>query len=544
MTETLDVRKERGAFFTPPGLASFVTQWAVRSRTDRVLEPSCGEAAFLEAAARRLEALGSGPSIGQLFGVELHEPSAKAAESRIGALGHRAEVQVGDFFESNPPAGVDAVIGNPPYVRYQGFVGEARARAQRAALTHGVHLGGLASSWAAFVVHASSFLSTDGRMGLVLPAELLSVNYAGPVRRFLLERFRLVRLVLFEERVFPGVLEEVVLLLAEGRGPTDHFEICEVHDSSELGDLRFRRYAPGDAGTKWTAALLPPEGIEALATVTAAETFTTLVDWGDPDLGMVTGSNEYFTLSLPHVSRLGLDESELLRISPPGSRHLRNLAFTPAAWRRMADEGARTLLFYPNQDPSGAARRYIREGERRGISDAYKCRVRTPWWRVPLVRSADLFFTYMNHVTPQLAANSANVLHVNSVHGLRLHRGRRAIGKSLLPMGALSSATILGAEVVGRAYGGGLLKMEPKEADLLPVPSASALSMAEPSLRAVRGQVSSLLSENRVDEAATVVDDALLVGALRLDEEMVDALRGARRAMFSRRMARTAKAVG
>jgi adenine-specific DNA-methyltransferase len=40
----------------------------------------------------------------------------------------------------------------------------------------------------------------------VLPAELLSVNYAAPVRRYLTERFAHVRLVLFDERVFPGVL--------------------------------------------------------------------------------------------------------------------------------------------------------------------------------------------------------------------------------------------------------------------------------------------------------------------------------------------------
>lgn len=59
-------------------------------------------------------------------------------------------------------------------------------------------------------------------MGLVLPAELLSVNYAAEVRRFLLQSFERVDLVLFTERVFPDAQEEVLLLLAEGylQGPT------------------------------------------------------------------------------------------------------------------------------------------------------------------------------------------------------------------------------------------------------------------------------------------------------------------------------------
>ncbi len=83
------------------------------------------------------------------------------------------------------------------------------------------------------MVHATSFLRTGGRLALVLPAELLSVNYAAPVRRFLLDHFAEVRVVLFEERVFPGVIEEVVLLLAEGQGPCDHFDLFQV--ANEVG---------------------------------------------------------------------------------------------------------------------------------------------------------------------------------------------------------------------------------------------------------------------------------------------------------------------
>ena len=46
-------------------------------------------------------------------------------------------------------------------------------------------------------MHAALFLRTGGRLGLVLPAELLTVNYAAEVRKFLTERFAKVRLVLF-----------------------------------------------------------------------------------------------------------------------------------------------------------------------------------------------------------------------------------------------------------------------------------------------------------------------------------------------------------
>lgn len=53
-TDTQEARKARGAFFTPQPMATFLVQWALRSPTDTIFEPSCGEAAFLIEAVSRL----------------------------------------------------------------------------------------------------------------------------------------------------------------------------------------------------------------------------------------------------------------------------------------------------------------------------------------------------------------------------------------------------------------------------------------------------------------------------------------------------------
>ena len=54
-----ELRKARGAFFTPPAVARFIADWAVRSPADAVLEPSCGEAVFLHEAGRGLRTAGA-----------------------------------------------------------------------------------------------------------------------------------------------------------------------------------------------------------------------------------------------------------------------------------------------------------------------------------------------------------------------------------------------------------------------------------------------------------------------------------------------------
>jgi adenine-specific DNA-methyltransferase len=547
LIDTADLRKARGAFFTPEPLSRFITDWAIRSLEDRVLEPSCGEAAFLLAAVDRLAALhdAAGPSAPppHLDGIELHEASAQSARELLRAAGVEANVLVGDFFTLDPTGSYDAVIGNPPYVRYQSFSGDSRALSRKAALRAGVSMTGLASSWAAFTVHAALFLKRGGRLGLVLPAELLTVNYAGSVRAFLMERFARVDLVLFDERVFPGVLEEVVLLLADGYqdGPADHCRVYQMRDVDDLSTPAVPRlWRPDTPDGKWTPSLLPTEVLSVYAALVRGPHFTPLSEWGETTLGMVTGNNRYFALTPMRLTDLRLTASDVIPLSPPGSRHLRRLSFTGSGMAELARDNAPTWLFRPPGEPSKAAWDYIAAGEATDVQHAYKCAVRTPWWRVPYVRPADLLLTYMNADTPRLCSNRARAHHLNSVHGVYLKDGRRRLGMDFLAMASLNSMTLLGAETVGRAYGGGMLKIEPKEADRLPVPSPDLIHGSRRALTALRPRVLKLLADGRLTDAVALVDEVMLVEHLGMACADVQALRNGYLGLMARRLRRGA----
>lgn len=552
MRDTQALRKARGAFFTPPELSRYIVEWAVRAPHDRVLEPSCGDAEFLLTAAERLRVLDGFERRlhdGALHGVELHTASASVAAGRLRDAGAAAEIQVGDFFDVAPEPRFDAVVGNPPYVRYQNFTGAARRKALESALAEGVRLTGLASTWAAFTVHATRFLKVDGRLGLVLPAELLTVNYAAPVRDFLLRRFARVRLVAFHERVFPGVLEEVVVLLAEGTGGASGFEIVHARDLAALGLFGAepaqiaggQTWSPRRPNAKWSRALVDSSLFADHDALSASGSFVPLAHWGEVYLGGVTGANDYFTLTREDAAELGLPPAELLSISPPGSRHLRTFRFTADDWECEVASGARALLFRPEAgDPSPEALRYIAEGERRAVHTAYKCRVRQPWWRVPLVRAPDLFLTYMNHRHPRLVANDAGVHHLNSLHGVRLRPGNASSGRELLPLAQLNSLSLLSAELVGRAYGGGLLKLEPREASRWLAPSAELVAAASAALTSLRDEIIAAPVSD-TDELVSAVDEILFRDTLDLEPAALARIRDARHQMISRRTARSGK---
>ncbi|PPL19811.1 SAM-dependent methyltransferase [Microterricola pindariensis] len=539
--DTPEIRKARGAFFTPERIAAFVVNWAIRSADDTVLEPSCGEAAFLTHAVEKLATYNTGPARPpRVDGVEIHVASAAEARRLVREAGGDPQIETNDFFLVEPSGTYSAVIGNPPYIRYQDFSGDARTRSREAALKAGVNLSGLASSWAAFTVHSALMLKRGGRLGLVIPAELLSVNYAAEVRKFLMDRFAKVDLVLFTERVFAEAQEDVVLLLAEGfdEGSAKHMSIYQAQNAAALDEtLAATTWTPKNSADKWTPSLLSAAALSAYNSLLDTS-FTTLHEWGETTLGMVTGNNRYFTMSPQEAADQGIPRSELLKLSPPGSSHLRGLMFSDDAWRAMGKKGAATYLLRPSGTPSEAAQRYFDAGEIAKVDQAYKCRVRKPWWRVPLVKTADLFLTYMNADTPRITTNEAGALHLNSIHGIYLNEQHRDLGRQLLPLASLTSMTLVGAETVGRAYGGGMLKIEPREADRLPVPRPEVVEAAREKLVALRPQLASRLRYGQLLEAAKLVDDVLLIGELGMARSEVRALRDAYSELSARRTSR------
>lgn len=113
-------QKLRGGFYTDPDIASFLARWVLEKKPKSVLEPSCGDGAFLEAIAD--EKCGS---LRKLFGCEMERDEAGKARERVPSSSKLSvEIHTGDFlkwflFHSQEAGQFDGVVGNPPFIRYQ-----------------------------------------------------------------------------------------------------------------------------------------------------------------------------------------------------------------------------------------------------------------------------------------------------------------------------------------------------------------------------------------------------------------------------------------
>lgn len=231
--------KGHGSFYTPVPVVRALVRWAVRRRSDRLLDPACGDGRFLRAHPN---------------GVGIDQD----VEASAGWVGRSADVALhhADFFHwaGSTTERFDCAAGNPPFIRYQRFSGVARETAVGYCRRHGASFSGLSSSWPLFLVAAATLLKPGGRMAFVVPAEIGHAPYAAPLLAFLAERFDRVNLVPVCDKLFPDLSEDCWLLFTEGYGGgTSHFHLSPVDQFDRPGQdrtvARPSRSPTGEPGT-------------------------------------------------------------------------------------------------------------------------------------------------------------------------------------------------------------------------------------------------------------------------------------------------------
>ena len=489
-------QKQAGAYYTPDAVVANLVRWAVRKDGDRMLDPSCGDGRFI--AAHR-----------NSFGVEQDAEAAAAAMGRA----PWACVHQGDFFAwaARTRERFDCAAGNPPFIRYQTFNGEVRKRALALCAGLGARFSGLTASWAPFLVATASLLKPGGRMAFVVPAAIGHAPYAAPLLDYLVEHFDEVRIVAVRTKLFPELSEDCWLLHAGGfGGGTSRWDSGTGPDGTRgqapmgLGgrttELRFSvldRFKPPvelpreavsvpvrEWRTSWNRRLRPyllPGKVREL--YRAAASHPDSLRFGDVasiGIGYVSGANGFFHLRPSEAEAWGIPEG-LLHPTVRNGRVLpaRTLtARTVERWRR-SDEPMMLLRIPKDADLPAAVSEYLESDRGRQVRKGYKCRMRNPWYSVPDVRVPDFFLTCMSGRTPNLVRNRAAATCTNAVHGVHLRDGkavRRIVGGWDTPFVRLS------CELEGHPLGGGVLKLEPREAGriVLPPPAtASVLSGSE-----------------------------------------------------------------
>ncbi len=426
-----DKRHRWGQFYTSPEVVDLILGFCLRRPGDRLLDPSCGQGAFLSRAAhfrRWLANSGGGVSEEGLWGVEIDPEAAATARQSLAGEEVASRILVQDFFSLQPGRELsdsfDCVVGNPPYTRAEwlGRVGagadykerlvDCAAPLARLSRRSGLH--------AYFFVHGSRFLRPQGRFGFVVSNSWLDVDYGIGLKRFLLDQFKILAVVESAvERWFSQArvntclvilekcpdaadrnrnqvrfarlkrpLQELLVSSPDGAGRAADVESLTMRllpgRSRLTGDLPVRVVPQVSlrAEGKWGLYLRAPE---VFFQTQARPRVVRLGELARVRRGQTTGANGFFYLLEPEREKWGI-EDEFLWPLLKSPKEIETVQVKP---ERLAQQA---LVVPRKRDELGGTNvlRYIQWGESQGYHRRATCARRPLWYSLaPEVESED-----------------------------------------------------------------------------------------------------------------------------------------------------------
>lgn len=532
-----EYNKLRGGYYTPEIIARFIAEWAIRTPSDCVLEPSCGDGSFLRTVTHKLQMLGaSSKQIKRnVIGIELDTLEAQKSAQ------YDATVICEDFFtyyrkSIDEKAQFDVIVGNPPFIRYQNFTEEYRETAFSLMHKYGFHPNRLTNIWLPFLILSCKALKPGGRFGMVIPAELFQVDYAAEARQFLSTYFDKLTLITFKQLVFHDIQQEVILLLGEqgcGKHGIQVVELGSLSDLVKWGQACFQAAEIkklDHSKDKWIKYYLSSDELDLLDRLNRDPRISNASDLFEINVGLVSGENDFFILNQAAVTANGLQDSVTPIISR--SEQVKGIRLTINDYSQLVSSGKRVFFFstgdVETSELTEAQLKYIQWGEERGFSQNYKCRIRPKWYYVPQTWRPDAFLIRQAHLYPRMILNEKQALVTDTLHKVRFLEG---VSGQHVAAAFLNTYTFALSETLGRSYGGGVLTFEPGEIRKMRIP----LRMAE--LLDFQ-QIDRWQRNGNIDAILEYTDRILLKDGLHLLDQEIELLHSIWDKMRGRRITR------
>ncbi|EGR2126792.1 N-6 DNA methylase [Vibrio cholerae] len=524
----LSKKRELGAYYTPPELSQVLTDWAIVRSDEEILEPSFGGCGFFDSSIKTLRRLGCKSPEKQLYGVDIDGHAFSILSEKFGHMVETSNRFIQNDFISVQPSDFsvnefDVVLGNPPYVSMHNMTEKQREACEKVLHNSpfsGLTMGRNASLWAFFLLHSLSFIKEGGRVAWVLPSSLLHADYAKRLLAIHKRHFYSVKVLKLAERFFKeeGAQETSVILIAEGFSAepmeNSHFSVASVENVIELKQAIETQLQATESGVdSYKLDIVSREARKAYFDLMNSESSKPIGHYADIKIGMVTGANKYFIVDKKTIEKFGLPE-DVLQPAIGKFSFFSGITHDMRKHKKLQCDGYRAYLVCPTeehmQNPEHPVSIYLNQ-----ITQQERNKNRTfakrPHWFAPgygidgIV--ADCFLSYMIHLGPRMVVNKAKLNCTNSIHKVIFREKTSALVKQAFATTLLSTYSQFSAEIEGRAYSSGVLKIEPSAGRNIKV---LFTNNCVEDLVAIKTDVERELQEGDHKMATELVDDVLI----------------------------------
>lgn len=465
--------RQKGQFWTPSWIAEAMVKYALADGAQSLFDPAVGGGAFFKAAHE----IGADVA---LRGVELYEDSLEAARSSGLTRADLFRVRTGDFLQM-PLEQCPAIVGNPPYLRHH-RIPKKKKEFLRAAFFQlsGVKLDGRAGLHVYFLIHALRLLNKNGRLAFILPADVCEGVFSTALFGWITRNYCLDAVVTFDAAAtpFPGVDTNPVILLVRNALPVKTFKWCRCRLWGGVGLSRW--IGTGLRRGKRNGLDVVERGItEGLRTGLSRAPLPTqegypLSRFARTMRGIATGENAFFFLTRDQMSDAELPQKYFIR-AVGRTRDVLDGALTKKHLEHLDAAGRPTFLLslsgQPASDFPKSVKNYLAKGQRLGLPDRALLQQRQPWYRMEVRAAPPILFAYLGRRNTRFIRNLAGAVPLTGF--LCVYPASKSSDFVDRLFSALNDErTLANLGYVGKSYGGGAIKVEPRALERLIVPSA------------------------------------------------------------------------
>jgi hypothetical protein len=473
--EAREKLRDKGQFWTPPWVAEAMIAYLIDD-VDLIFDPAVGKGAFYVALKNLKTTFNKKITF---YGNEIDENILKEG-IKEGIFDSDCKLEINDFIFSPPRRKFKAIVANPPYVRHHRLPLELKNKLKEISLKIlGFKLDGRAGLHIYFLIQALDLLEPEGKLAFIMPADTCEGIFSEKLWNWITNKYCLEAVYTFlpEATPFPDVDTNAVVFLIKNKTKFERFYWvnCEQAYSNDLKEFTISRFEKKEFRT---LTIINRALDEALRTglsrypLSEIKSKNRLIDFATVMRGIATGSNEFFFLTKKQAEKLEISE-EFLKPAIGRTRDITGDTITKETLFDLERKGRPTLLFSPDgrelKDFPIKVRDYLLEGEKKGIDKKTLISQRKPWYNMEKRKNPDFLFAYLGRRNARFLKNEAGVVPLTGFLCVYpKSNDPKYVDK--LWMILKHPDTLKNLTLVGKSYGGGAIKVEPRALEKLPIP--------------------------------------------------------------------------
>jgi hypothetical protein len=311
-----------------------------------------------------------------------------------------------------------------------------------------------------------------------MPADTVEGVFAPTLWDWIAENYQLEAVVTFapEATPFPDVDINPLIFMIRHAKPQESFywATCVNPDTMQLRDWTLSRLRIRPHGDLLVCIRSLYEALKA----GLSRPFTDielrankLSDFARVMRGVATGANEFFFMTAEQAKRLGIPSKFLTR-AIGRTRDIEGDELTTEILEELDSKGRPTYLFSPDgraiDEFPEPVREYLKLGEIKGLDRRPLIASRKPWYRMEKRLPPPIIFTYLGRRQTRFIANKAFAVPLTGFLCIYPAQGDLEFINRLLRV-LRHPQTIANLRFVGKSYGGGAIKVEPRALERLPI---------------------------------------------------------------------------